>query len=133
MTERRRLGRSDLFVTPIGLGCRRLASAKDPIGLVRRAVELGIKFIDAAEVYVKSEELLGEALQGLRDRVVLATKGGVRVEGGAVVQDLRPESVRRSIKESLKRLMTDYIDLYQIHYPDPTVHPRETAEALRNS
>ena len=127
----RRLGRSDLSVFPIGLGCRRLARAKDPAALLSRAVELGVNFIDTAEVYPRSEEILGEALQGLRDRVVLATKGGVRVEGGAIMQDLRPNSIRRSVRESLKRLRTDYIDLYQIHYPDPTVHPKETAGALR--
>ena len=136
--ERKRLGRSNLYVSPIGLGCRRLGRRPETRGeaieIVERAVELGMNFIDTANIYGGgiSEEIVGEAIQPWRRRVVLATKGGIVVTPeGLATQDLRPESVRRAVRESLRRLQTDYIDLYQIHYPDPATPFEETTGALR--
>jgi len=136
--EKRRLGESDLYVSPIGLGCRTLGSRaetrKEGVEMVRRAVELGVNFIDTANIYGRgiSEEIVGEAVQPMRRQVVLATKGGIVIAGeGRPTQDLRPESIRQAVKESLKRLQTDYIDLYQIHYPDPATPFEETISALR--
>ena len=136
--EKRRLGKSDLYVSPIGLGCRTLGSRaenrKEGVEMVRRAVELGVNFIDTANIYRRgiSEEIVGEAIQPMRDQVILATKGGIVIsEEGRPTQDLRPESIRQAVKESLKRLQTDYIDLYQIHYPDPATPFEETIGALR--
>lgn len=103
--ERRRLGRSDLYVPPIGLGCRRLGRRPEMRGeaveIVERAVELGMNFIDTANIYGRgiSEEILGEAIQPWRKRVILATKGGIVVTPeGSATQDLRPESIREAVR-----------------------------------
>jgi myo-inositol catabolism protein IolS len=134
----RRLGKSGLYVFPIGLGCRTLgyksAKEEEAIAIVQRAVELGTNFVDTANIYRKgkSEEIVGKAINSMRNKVVLATKGSiVRTPEGLPTQDLRPESVRQAVKDSLKRLQTDYIDLYQIHYPDPLTPFKETAEVLK--
>ncbi len=133
--EKRRLGKSDLYVTPIGLGCRTLhkVEAEKAVELVRKAVEMGINFIDTANIYGggRSEEIVGEAIRDLRKRVILATKGSIVITNeGLPCQDLKPESVKKAVEDSLKRLQTDYIDLYQIHYPDPETPPEETVKTL---
>lgn len=110
--------------------------AEDAKAAVRRALELGIDFFDTAQAYGwgASERLLAEALRDeiarRRDRLVLATKGGLRKEGGGLRRDASPGWLRRGLEESLRNLGTDYIDVYQVHWPDPEVPLAETAGEL---
>ncbi|MEU8132896.1 aldo/keto reductase [Streptodolium elevatio] len=142
------LGSDGPVVGVIGLGCMGMTHAYDPagrddetsIGVLHRAVELGVTLIDTADVYgpYTNEELVGRGLAGIRDRVVLATKVGLETkpegERGAGMRAMRfngkPEHVRRSIDESLRRLGTDHVDLYQLHRVDPEVPVEETWGAL---
>ena len=133
--EKRRLGTTNLYASPIGLGCRTIhkIGSKKAIEIIREAIKTGINLIDTANIYGggKSEEIVGEAIHDIREKVILATKGGiVKDASGLPTQDLSPKSVRKAVEESLKRLKTDYIDLYQIHYPDPTTPPKETVNTL---
>ena len=99
---------------------------------IRRAYELGLTFFDTADTYGlgRSEQNMGEVLHPVRDRVVIATKFGVRVEGGKTFYDNSPAYIDRALGESLKRLNTDYIDLYQVHYLDGRPPVDELMEAL---
>src|SRR5258706_10161771 len=100
---------------------------------IRSAVERGITLIDTAPVYGfgRSEEIVGLALSGgLRDRAVIATKAGLEWQAGKVWRNASPARIRNELEQSLRRLRTDYIDLYQVHWPDPLVPIQETAEAL---
>lgn len=132
-----------LYVSEIGLGCMgmdhaygRPAPRKDMINLLHRAVELGCTFFDTAVVYgTANEELLGEAFSSIREKVVLATKFGIvgqKIENGKPVNllDSRPESIRRQVEDSLRRLKTDCIDLYYQHRTDPAVEPEIVAETM---
>lgn len=104
------------------------------VGTVHRALEMGINLVDTAPVYGRglSEELVGKALKqaGGRDGVVIATKGGLAWPDGEVVRDARPASLRAEVEASLRRLGTDRIDLYQVHWPDPRVPVAAVAETL---
>jgi len=130
--EKRKIG--SLNVSLVGLGCNnfgiRLDAARTA-SVVSAALEAGIDFFDTADVYggTKSEELLGKALGPLRRSVVVATKFGIPIDerrpGGA-----RPEYIRRAVEDSLRRLGSDYIDLYQLHRPDPDVPIADTLGAL---
>jgi len=103
------------------------------VALIREAVELGVTFLDTADVYGlgHNETLLGRALSGLRDRVVLATKAGLRPEAdGRLGRDGRPEHIRAAVEESLRRLGTDVIDLYYLHRVDPAVPLVDTWGAM---
>ncbi|MFI6446736.1 aldo/keto reductase [Kitasatospora sp. NPDC050543] len=136
-------GSSGPEVGVIGLGCMGMTFAYDPAGrddetsvaVIRTALDLGVTLIDTADVYgpYTNEEVVGAALAGpYRERAFLATKVGL-VEGRGderVVRDGRPEHVRRSIDESLRRLGTDHVDLYQLHRVDPEVPIEETWGAL---
>jgi aryl-alcohol dehydrogenase-like predicted oxidoreductase len=105
----------------------------ESIETIRSAIARGITLIDTAPVYGfgRSEAIVGMALSGgLRDRAVIATKGGLEWEGGKVWRNSSPARIRKEVEESLRRLRTDYIDLYQVHWPDPLVPVHETAEAL---
>src|SRR5690348_7434894 len=138
--ERMRLGRSELKVSPIAFGTWQLGGdwgATDEqaaIAAMQRAADLGINFFDTAQAYGfgASESLLARALQGRpREQFVIATKGGLRpATGGGVERDASPDSIRRGVDSSLKALGTDYIDIYQVHWPDPKVPFAETAGAL---
>jgi aryl-alcohol dehydrogenase-like predicted oxidoreductase len=140
--QQRELGTSGLKVSAIGLGCMGMTWAygatdeQESIATLHRAIEIGATFLDTAETYgpYTNEQLLGRALAGRRDEVVLATKFGVRREEGADpnqrVVDGSPENVRRSIEGSLSRLGTDHVDLYYQHRIDPTVPIEETVGAL---
>jgi aryl-alcohol dehydrogenase-like predicted oxidoreductase len=103
---------------------------------IRHALELGITFFDTAQAYGfgKSESVLGQALQpelrSRRDKIVIATKGGLRMEGNKLLRDASATSLRRGVEESLRHLGVDYIDLYQVHWPDPRTPFKETANAL---
>jgi aryl-alcohol dehydrogenase-like predicted oxidoreductase len=134
----RKLGSQGLEVSAIGLGCMGMSQSYGPadegesIATLHRAIELGCTFFDTAEVYgpLANEELLGRALKGRRDQVVLATKFGFRFEGGKQVgseRDSRPEHVREAVEGSLRRLGTDHIDLLYQHRIDPAVPIEEVA------
>ena len=135
-----KLGKSDLNVSRIAFGTWQLGGdwgATDEeaaIAAIRRAAESGINFFDTAQGYGfgASERLLSKALQGRpRDEVIIATKGGLRPNAAGVVErDASPEWIRRGVDSSLEALDTDYIDLYQVHWPDPKVPFAETAGAL---
>jgi aryl-alcohol dehydrogenase-like predicted oxidoreductase len=137
---RRTLGRGGLEVSALGLGCMGMsefyagATEAESVATIRRAVELGVSLIDTADMYgpFRNEELVGRALAGIRDRVVLATKfGNVRGEDGAFLGiDGRPEYVRACCEASLRRLGVDHIDLYYQHRVDRTVPIEETVGAM---
>jgi aryl-alcohol dehydrogenase-like predicted oxidoreductase len=104
---------------------------------VQKALELGINFFDTAQAYGfgLAERMLGEALQpylkkGLREEIVLATKGGLRMEGDKLLRDASPRWLRQGVEQSLVNLGVDYIDLYQVHWPDPNTPIEETAGIL---
>ena len=144
MAEKRVLGNSGIEVSPLGLGCMGFSHAygaptdkAEAIKLIRAAYDMGYTFFDTAEVYTGTnadgstsynEELVGEALKDVRSRVVIATKFGLI--GNASVRDSSPESIRRSVEKSLKRLGTDYIDLYYQHRSDPNVPIEEVAGVM---
>ncbi len=133
----RKLGSSGLVVSEIGLGCMGLSFAygtppekKEGIALLRAALERGVTFFDTAEVYgpFANEELLGEALAPVRDKVVIATKFGFRIEGGKQTGlDSRPSHIREVVDASLKRLRTDHVDLLYQHRVDPNVPVEDVA------
>jgi len=103
---------------------------------IRRALELGVTFFDTAQAYGfgKSEQVLGEALRpelkSQRDKITIATKGGLRMEGSQLVRDSSARWLRSGVEESLRNLAVDYIDIYQVHWPDPRIPFAETANAL---
>src|ERR1700735_61265 len=123
--QKRKLGNSNLEVTSLGFGCMGLSFGYGPavdkqegISLIRAAVERGVTFFDAAEVYgpLTNEELVGEALAPFRKQVVIATKFGFKIENGKQAGlDSRPEHIREVADASLKRLKTDRIDLLYQH------------------
>ena len=127
----------DLEVSAVGLGCMGLSQSYPPfpdkdegIRFLRRAVEMGQTFFDTSEVYAigRNEELVGEALAPVRDQVKIATKFGWDIQGGKCVGlDSRPETIRKAVEASLKRLRTDHIDLYYQHRVDPKVPIEEVA------
>ena len=135
-----RLGRSDLRVSRIAFGTWQLGGdwgATDEeaaVAAIRHAADQGINFFDTAQGYGfgASEALLAKALSGgRRQDVIIATKGGLRpLRGGGVERDSSPDWIRAGVESSLKALGTDYIDLYQVHWPDPKVPFAETAGAL---
>jgi len=139
--EKRALGKSGLEVSAIGLGCMGLSYGYGPatdkqqgIDLIRSAVERGVTFFDTAEAYGPgtNEELVGEALQPFRDRVVIATKFGFRGGHADAGLDSRPERIRQVAEEALKRLRTDRIDLFYQHRVDPAVPIEEVAGAVKD-
>ncbi len=134
-----KLGATDLEVSRICFGTWQFGGdwgaidERDAIAAVGRARELGIDFFDTAQAYGfgVSERLLARALEGVpRERVVLATKGGLRREGGELLRDASPTWLRSGLEQSLRNLNTDYVDIYQVHWPDPATPFAETAAAL---
>ncbi|HUO11801.1 MAG TPA: aldo/keto reductase [Caulobacteraceae bacterium] len=132
----RRLGDSGLKVSEIGLGCNNFGMRLDQAGthaVIDAAIEQGVTFFDTADVYGgqgKSEELMGNALKGKRHQVVLATKFASPMGKGPDKQGGSRRYVMEAVEASLKRLQTDYIDLYQMHRPDPDTPIEETLSAL---
>jgi aryl-alcohol dehydrogenase-like predicted oxidoreductase len=135
----RTLGQSGLIVSVVGLGCNNFGGRVDRAGtkeVVDAAIDMGVTLFDTADMYSlgASEEFLGEALAGRRDQVVLATKFGHRRAdmgfGPAAGAKGGRAYVRRAVEASLRRLRTDYIDLYQLHTPDPATPIAETLSAL---
>ena len=138
--EKRILGKSGLEVSAIGLGCMGLSHGFGPptdrgeaIKLIRTAHERGVTFFDTAEVYgpFTNEDVVGEALQPIRDQVVIATKFGFRNGKIAEGLDSSPEHIRQMVEESLKRLRTDTIDLLYQHRVDPEVPVEDVAGAVK--
>jgi aryl-alcohol dehydrogenase-like predicted oxidoreductase len=141
----RTLGSSGLEVSAIGLGCMSMswsygppADRQEMISLIRHAVELGVTFFDTAQVYgpFTNEELVGEALQPVRDGVVVATKFGWDLAGLSVADrasrlDSRPETIRASVEESLRRLRVETIDLLYQHRVDPNVPMEDVAGTVK--
>jgi aryl-alcohol dehydrogenase-like predicted oxidoreductase len=139
--QKRKLGKSNLEVSAIGLGCMGLSFGLGPavdkqtgINLIRAAVERGVTLFDTAEIYgpYTNEELVGEALAPFRDDVVIATKFGFRVfDGKQQGLDSRPERIKQVAEESLKRLRTDHIDLFYQHRVDDQVPIEDVAGAVK--
>ena len=131
----RRLGSSELDVTVVGLGCNNFGGRIDEErsrAVIDAALDAGVTFFDTADVYGNrggSEEIIGRALEGRRDQVVLATKFGHDLGDGEVARGARPY-IRKAVEASLRRLRTDWIDLYQYHRPDGVTPVEETLEAL---
>jgi aryl-alcohol dehydrogenase-like predicted oxidoreductase len=143
--QKRKLGKSNLEVSAIGLGCMGMSwsygpakDKKEMIALLHAAVERGVTFFDTAEVYgpLVNEELVGEALAPLRNKVVIATKFGWKPAPGDEVRwtllDSRPEHMRRVVEGSLKRLRVEVIDLYYQHRVDPAVPIEDVAGAVKD-
>jgi aryl-alcohol dehydrogenase-like predicted oxidoreductase len=143
--QKRKLGKSNLEVSALGLGCMGMSfgfgpavDKKEGISLIRAAVERGVTFFDTAEVYgpFTNEELVGEALAPYRDKVVIATKFGFKIdpkaERGLNGVDSRPEHIKEVAEASLKRLKTDVIDLFYQHRVDPNVPIEEVAGAVKD-
>ena len=143
--QKRKLGKSNLEVSAIGLGCMGMSFSYGPpkdkqemISLIRTAVERGVTFFDTAEVYgpYTNEELVGEALAPFRSQVVIATKFGWKIdpkaERGLAGLDSRPEHIREVAEASLKRLKTDVIDLFYQHRVDPNVPIEDVAGAVKD-
>jgi aryl-alcohol dehydrogenase-like predicted oxidoreductase len=139
MIERRRLGGSALDVSAIGLGCMSMSGVYGPgddaqsIGVIHRALDLGVNFLDSSDAYGfgHNETLLGQALRGRRQGVVLATKfGNMRKPDGTPGVDGRPEYVPQACDASLERLGVDVIDLYHQHRVDPKVPIEDTVGAM---
>jgi aryl-alcohol dehydrogenase-like predicted oxidoreductase len=141
--QKRKLGKSNLEVSALGLGCMGLSSGYGPaadkqqaISLIRSAVEHGVTLFDTAEVYgpFTNEELVGEALAPFRDRVVIATKFGFKIgpNGEQLGVDSRPEHIKEVAEASLKSLKVDVIDLFYQHRVDPDVPIEEVAGAVKD-
>jgi aryl-alcohol dehydrogenase-like predicted oxidoreductase len=140
--QKRILGKSNLEVSALGLGCMGMSFSfppfpekKDMIVMLRQAVEKGVTFFDTAEVYgpYTNEELVGEALQPLRKDVVIATKFGWEITDGKMVGlNSRPEHIRKVAEASLKRLKTDVIDLFYQHRVDPNVPVEDVAGTVKD-
>src|SRR6185295_18326211 len=137
--KKRILGTSGLHVSAIGLGCMGMSQSygtpmavPDGVKLIRAAFERGVTFFDTAEVYgpSKNEEVVGEALEPIRDQVVIATKFGFDIDGGGGM-DSRPQRIRQAVEGSLKRLRTDRIDLLYQHRVDPNVPMEEVAGTVK--
>ena len=141
--EYRKLGSSDLNISVIGFGAWGIGGApfwssegdNMSVKSIQKAFDLGINFFDTAPVYGfgLSEKLIGKALKKVREQVILATKCGLRWERetlGAITKNAARESILEEIDQSLERLDTDYIDLYQVHWPDGKTPPQETMATL---
>ena len=136
--EKRGLGQSHLEVSAVGVGCNNFGGRTDfeaTRAVVHRALDLGVTLFDTADVYGnkgKSEEFLGEILKDRRKDIVIATKFGMPMSDSARPRDASRAYVMRAAEASLKRLRTDWIDLYQVHRPDPKTPAEETMRALDN-
>ena len=143
---KRRIGKTDLYVNPVGFGCMGLSHAYGPskpkdesIDIIKKTYEIGYNLFDTAESYTglcedgtlsNNEELVGEALSEVRDDVVIASKFGVRFGDERLLTDSRPETIRKSVEGSLSRLGIDTIDIYYQHRMDPEVTPEDVAGTM---
>lgn len=143
--NKKRLGNSDLWLSRLGLGTWAIGGGNNPYGwgaqddndsiqTIQRAIDLGINWIDTAKGYGHghSEEIIGQALKGCRDRVIIATKCGIlwKEDGSDIYGHLKADSIKAEVESSLRRLQTDVIDLYQIHWPLPDEDIEEGWQAI---
>ena len=137
--QKRKIG--NLEVSAIGLGCMGMSHGygepsdkKEMISLIHKAIDLGVTFFDTAEVYgpFTNEELVGEALKPFKNKVVIATKFGIKLENFKQVLDAKPETIRKSVEGSLKRLNIEAIDLYYLHRVDPNTPIEEVASTIKD-
>jgi aryl-alcohol dehydrogenase-like predicted oxidoreductase len=131
----RTLGRTGIRVSPYALGtlmyATRMGNApEESARIIHKALDAGINFLDTADAYGDSEEVVGQALKGHRDNVVLATKFGLPVGEDPNQRGTSRRWIMTAVENSLRRLRTDYIDLYQVHRLDPTTDVEETLSAL---
>ncbi|MTI58616.1 MAG: aldo/keto reductase [Firmicutes bacterium] len=135
----RKLGSSDMEVSGLGFGCWPIgnewteANDKDSIETIKEAIKLGINFFDVAPVYGfgHAEKVLGKAIKGQRENIYIASKCGLRWDDSKrIIRDLSRESILEEIDNTLRRLGIDYLDLYQLHWPDPNTPLKETIETL---
>ena len=145
--KQRRLGKTDMYVNPVGLGCMGLSHAsgtptpkEEAVKILQEAHQIGYNFYDTADCYTGinpdgtinyNEEIVGEAIKDFRDEIVLCTKFGVTHKGDHLELDSSPERIRKSIEGSLKKLQTDYIDIYYQHRIDPQVEPEVVAGVMK--
>lgn len=145
--EKRRLGLTDMYVSPVGLGCMGFSHAygaaqdkDEAVRILKEAHRLGYNFYDTAECYTGvyedgsisyNEELVGEAVKDFRDEVIIATKFGVKHHGNHLEMDSSPTAIRQALEGSLKRLQVDCIDLYYQHRIDPQVEPEVVAGIMK--
>ena len=137
--QKRKIG--DLEVSEIGLGCMGMSHGygepsdkKEMISIIHKAIDLDVTFFDTAEVYgpFTNEELVGEALKPFKNKVVIATKFGIKLENFKQVLDAKPETIRKSVEGSLKRLNIEVIDLYYLHRVDPNTPIEEVASTIKD-
>ena len=133
--EFRRVGESGLEVSVVGVGCNQFGRRVDAAGVARivhAALDAGVTLFDTANTYAggESERLLGAALRGRRDQAIIATKVGGHMGDGAYSSGASRRHIRQAVESSLQRLGSDWIDLYQIHFPDPDTPVEETLSAL---
>ena len=131
----RKLGRTGLEVSPYALGTLMFASQMgnepdESIRIIHKAIDAGINLIDTADRYADAEDIVGAALKGRRDEVVLATKVGMPMGAGPNQQGGSRRWITTAVENSLRRLGTDHIDIYQLHRPDPDTDPEETLSVL---
>ena len=145
--KQRRLGKTDMYVNPVGLGCMGLSHAsgtptpkEEAVKILQEAHQIGYNFYDTAECYTGinpdgtinyNEEIVGEAIKDFRDEIVLCTKFGVTHKGDHLELDSSPERIIKTIEGSLKKLQTDYIDIYYQHRIDPQVEPEVVAGVMK--
>ncbi|MFL0497821.1 aldo/keto reductase [Priestia megaterium] len=139
--QKRLLGKSGLEVSSIGLGCMGMSHGYGPapdkqemISLIHAAIDRGVNFFDTAEVYgpYVNEELVGEALAPFKGEVVIATKFGIKIVNGKQVVESKPEQIKQSVEDSLKRLNVEAIDLYYQHRVDPDIPIEEVAGTVKD-
>lgn len=142
-----KLGNTDIEISPVGLGCMGFTHAygnpmdkTEAVKIIRKAYDLGYTFFDTAQRYTGiypdgtiayNEEIVGEALHDIRNRVVIATKCGITMINGQRTLDARPETIKNTLEESLKKLQTNYVDLYYLHSIDPNVPIESVAETMK--
>jgi aryl-alcohol dehydrogenase-like predicted oxidoreductase len=140
--ERRPLGSNGPRIAPVALGCWPIAGVTtldtneaDSLATIRSCLEVGVNHLDTAYVYGpqgESETLIRRAIEGQRDKFVIATKCGIHMEGKEFVNDGRPDTLKRECDESLRRLGVDFVEILYLHGPDPNVPVEESAGALRD-
>ena len=143
---KRQLGKSDMMISPIGIGTAPMSTTddwriywgkqnqNDALNAIHVAMDLGVNWLDTAPFYGwgHGEELVGNAIKGMRDKIFIFSKCGSINDGkGNTIEDLSPKSIKQEIDETLTRLGTDYIDLYQFHDPDPKTPIEESWETMQ--